>query len=175
MKPTRPSVLVVVALVAAALAYGAARLWDHYSTLPGVPTSAPVVIAVLAAMVIAIALALRSRLRANGAGPRPPGEPMPKPVDPLQAARAVVLAKASALVGSVVAGVYGGYGAYLARNLDISARQQGAEMSGYAVAAGVVLVLAALYLERLLRLPPDDTGNNPTDTDVTGDWHTNRH
>lgn len=160
-------------LVAGVLSYGVVQLWAHYGTPPGVPASAPLTPAILTAVVLATALAFRSRLklqreaveRARNGVPDPPylpGQHAPKPLDPLQAARAAMFAKASSAVGSIVAGVYGGYLVFLLANLDIDVYRSRAVVCGLAVAAGVALVAAALFLEYVLRIPPPSDPDVPT-------------
>jgi hypothetical protein len=165
VKPTRPLALLAAFLATGALSYGVVQLWGHYGTLPGVPASAPITPAVLAAVILATALAFRSRLKAQreavertlSGEPTPPilpGQRVAKPLDPLQAARALMFAKASSMVGSIVAGVYGGYGVYLLGNLDVDVFRGRAVVCGLAVLAGAGLVAAALFLESVLRVPP---------------------
>ena len=100
----------------------------------------------------ATALSLRARLRAQRE--RRPGA---KGVDPLAAARAVVFGQASALVASLVAGMYGGAGLFLIMyKLDMDPRRRPGRLRGLAVLAGAAVVAAALFLERVCRLPEDD-------------------
>lgn len=165
MKPTRPLLLFAAAVVAGVVSYGGVQLWAHYGIPPGVPASAPITPAILAAIILATAIAFRSRLhaqreatdRARSGRPAPPilhGQRVSKPVDPLQAARAVTFAKASSMVGSIVAGVYAGYGLYLLGQLEISIYKGRAIVCGLAVLAGLALVAASLFLEYVLRVPP---------------------
>ncbi|MET3984163.1 DUF3180 domain-containing protein [Streptomyces sp. PvR034] len=152
MKQLRPAVLAGIFAVAGVLSWAGARLWNAYGTLPGVPLAAPVVLAVIAAVLCATALSLRGRLKAQRE--RRPGA---KGVDPLMAARAVVFGQASALVAALVAGMYGGVGVFLlADGLDVPARREQAYYAGFSVLAGVAVVAAALFLERVLRLPDDE-------------------
>ena len=159
-------------LVTGALSYGVIQLWAHYGTPPGVPASAPLTPAILTAVVLATALAFRSRLKAQreaveraAAGtvdpPFLPGQRAPKPLDPLQAARAAMFAKACSAVGSIVAGVYGGYSVFLLANLDVDVYRSRAVVCGLAVAAGIALVAAALFLEHVLRVPPPSDQDTP--------------
>jgi hypothetical protein len=139
-------------VVAGVLSWAGARLWDHVGTLPGVPVAAPIVLALIAVALLATALSLRSRLKAQRE--RRPGA---KGVDPLAAARAVVFGQASALVAALVVGMYGGTGLYLVMyDLDMDPRRQQAIYAGLAVVAGVGVIAAALFLERVCRLPEDD-------------------
>ncbi|MGR8009136.1 DUF3180 domain-containing protein [Streptomyces hypolithicus] len=158
MKQLRLGVLAGLFAVAGVLSWGAARLWNTVDTLPSVPLAAPVVLAAIAAVLLATALSIRARLRAQRE--RRPGA---KGVEPLMAARAVVFGQASALVASLVCGMYGGVGVYLLMNsLDIPTRRDQAIYAGLAVLAGAAVVAAAIFLERVCKLPDDeDTGAAP--------------
>lgn len=152
MRTLRIRTLVGLFAVAAVLSWAGAKLWDSVGTLPGVPVAAPIVLALIAAALFATALSLRARLRAQRE--RRPGA---KAVDPLAAARAVVFGQASALVASLVVGMYGGTGVYLVMyKLDMDPRRDQAIYAGAAVLAGVAVVAAALFLERVCKLPDDD-------------------
>ena len=102
----------------------------------------------------ATALSLRARLKAQRE--RRPGA---KGVDPLMAARAVVFGQASALVAALVSGMYGGTGAFLLESLDIPARRDQAIYAGFSVLAGIAVIAAAIFLERVCKLPEDDDRN----------------
>ncbi|MET9803324.1 DUF3180 domain-containing protein [Streptomyces sp. NPDC006368] len=151
MKQLRLKVLAGLFAVAGILSWGGARLWESFGTLPSVPLAAPIVLAAIAAVLAATALSLRSRLRAQRE--RRPGA---KGVEPLMAARAVVFGQASALVASLVSGAYGGTGVFLLGSLDIPARRDQAIYAGFSVAAGIAVVAAAIFLERVCRLPDDE-------------------
>ncbi|MEV0262951.1 DUF3180 domain-containing protein [Streptomyces sp. NPDC050617] len=152
MKQLRVSVLVGLFAAAGVLSWAGARLWDSVGTLPKVPVAAPIVLAVIAVVLAATALSLRARLRAQRE--RRPGA---KGVDPLVAARAVVFGQASALVAALVAGMYGGTGVFLWMDgLDVTARRDQAIYAGASVVAGICVVAAAFFMERVCRLPDDD-------------------
>ncbi|MFE3601969.1 DUF3180 domain-containing protein [Streptomyces sp. NPDC059142] len=173
MKQLRIGVLAGLFVVAGVLSWAAARLWDAFGTLPSVPLAAPIVLAAIAAVLAATAL---SR---GGARPRPPAGPAPPPqfggpppstagppprpgaqgVDPLMAARAVVFGQASALVAALVSGMYGGTGVFLLGSLDIPARRDQAIYAGFSVLAGIAVIVAAFFLERVCKLPED--GDDP--------------
>ncbi|MFV2120170.1 DUF3180 domain-containing protein [Streptomyces sp. Act-28] len=159
MKQLRVKVLAGLFVVAGVLSWGGTRLWDAFGTLPSVPLAAPIVLAAIAAVLAATALSLRSRLKAQRE--RRPGA---KGVEPLMAARAVVFGQASALVTAAVSGMYGGTGVFLLGSLDAPARRDQALYAGSAVLAGVAVIAAALFLERVCRLPEDDEppGASPT-------------
>lgn len=175
MTPTRIRVLLLVAAVVAVLAFGTSRLVSEFTTTPGVPSSAPITIFCVALLLFATALGLRTRIRAEHSGVRPAGERSPRPLNPLQAARAAVLGKAGALAGSLVVGAYAGYGGFLALDLTVAVRRERAVSCGWAVLAGVLLVLAALFLERVLRIPPDERGRSGDGRpDAPGGWASRR-
>jgi MFS family permease len=140
---------------AAALAWAAAGLWDSLDhTLPAVPLFAPVILGLIAAALLAAALSLRARLRAQRER-----RPDAKPVDRLMAARAVVFGQASALVSALAAGAYGGFGLFLLMyRMDVPNRRDQALYAALAVVAGLAVVAAALFLERVCRLPDGEDG-----------------
>jgi hypothetical protein len=143
-----------VFVVAGVLSWAGARLWNSIGTLPSVPLAAPIVLAAIAAILLATALSLRARLKAQRER-----RPEAKGVDPLMAARAVVFGQASALVAALVAGMYGGTGVFLLESLDIPARRDQAVYAGFAVLAGIGVIAAAIFLERVCKLPEDDDNN----------------
>ncbi|MGW3916212.1 DUF3180 domain-containing protein [Streptomyces sp. NPDC005070] len=151
MKELRIRTLAAVFAVAGVLSWAGARLWNSVGTLPRVPLAAPIVLALIAIVLLATALSLRSRLKAQRE--RRPGA---KGVDPLMAARAVVFGQASALVAALVAGLYGGTGVFLLESLEVPARRDQAIYAGFSVLAGIGVIAAAFFLERVCKLPEDD-------------------
>lgn len=153
MRPTRIRVLAATAAVVAVLAWSVLRVWDaRIGGLPRVPWSTPGTLAFFAAVLLGSALSLRGRLRAmreRRLGARP--------VNPLSAARLVVLAKASSLAGSVFVGVYGGYALLLLVGGDPGLRRDRLLVTGLAFLAGLAVVTAALVLERVCRVPPAES------------------
>jgi hypothetical protein len=143
MGPTKLSTLVVAALAAAALGWLVISSW--YVRMPVFPWLPSVTLAALAVFEGYAAINTRAR------------------VDPLLVARFVVLAKASALAGAIFAGFYAGLLLWLfiqqtrAANNDLPAAASG-------LVAAVLLVVAALWLERACRVP-----ERPEDSDVPGE------
>jgi len=157
-------VLAAIGAVCASVGWGGALLVDGQGRpLPEVPSSAPSVLGLFAAILLALALSTRARLRAWRE--RRPGA---KPMDPLSIARYGVLARASSPVGAGVVGLYGGYAIFLMPGLDQSGHHELMQGSVLAVAAGAAVAAAALFLERVCRLPDDgvtDPGNLPRPRD----------
>lgn len=155
MRELRIRVLAGVFVVAGILSWAGARLWNSVGTLPSVPLAAPIVLALIAVVLLATALSLRARLKAQR-----DRVPDAKGVDPLMAARAVVFGQASALVAALVSGMYGGTGVFLLELLDIPARRDQAIYAGFSVVAGIGVIAAAMFLERVCKLPDDDEHNS---------------
>nr|WP_202490201.1 MULTISPECIES: DUF3180 domain-containing protein [unclassified Streptomyces] len=151
----RIRVLVGVFVVAGVLSWAGARLWNSVGTLPSVPVAAPIVLGLIAVVLLSTALSLRARLKAQRER-----RPDAKGVEPLMAARAVVFGQASALVAALVAGMYGGTGVFLLELLDIPARRDQAIYAAFSVLAGLAVIAAALFLERVCKLPEDDDQNH---------------
>jgi predicted outer membrane lipoprotein len=145
VKPTRPRGLLAVALVVSVFANLVVRL--AYGSLPAFPLLAGATFGVLG---IAEAIAgnmLRARIR------RRPGY---RPVQPLVAARAVLVAKASALAGAIMAGVWGGLLAHvLPKASEATAAASDSLAAGVGLACALGLVGGALWLEHCCRTPDD--------------------
>lgn len=151
MTPTRVRDLVVVAVVVALLANLLVRL--SYGSLPEFPLLAGVTLGVLGAAEVVAGNALRSRIR------RRPGT---APVQPLVAARAVLVAKASALAGAIIAGVWAGLLAHVAPRADaIDAAAGDTAAAAVGLACAIVLVAGALWLEHCCRAPDDGHPGHP--------------
>lgn len=73
-----------------------------------------------------------------------------------RAVRQLVLAKASALVGALVAGGYAGFALSFADSMDTDLGHERVVHSGLTALAGIVVVVAALLLERACEVPKDD-------------------
>ncbi|WP_340560257.1 DUF3180 domain-containing protein [Streptomyces sp. GSL17-111] len=158
MKQLRLRTLVGVFLASGVPAWAGARLWHNLGSLPAVPVLAPVVLGGIAAVLLATALSLRSRLKAQRE--RRPGA---RGVEPMMAARAVLFGQASALVGALAAGVYGGTGLFLLTSdlFQVDPRRDQALYAGLSVVTAAGVVAVALWLQHICRLPEDE---DPTST-----------
>ena len=143
--PTRPRNLLAVGLVVAICANLVVRL--TYASLPGFPLFGGITLAVLGVAEAIGGRALRARIRR---------EPGTTPVQPLVAARAVLLAKASSVAGAVVGGAWLGLLVFTAPQAR-SVQAAGADTAAAAVGLGCALVLVggALWLEQCCRTPDD--------------------
>lgn len=79
-------------------------------------------------------------------------------IDPHRAVNYLVLAKASSLVGALVAGGYVGFGALFLDDLAAPLPQERVMRSGFVAGAAVLVLVAGLLLERACRVPrgPED-------------------
>jgi hypothetical protein len=77
-------------------------------------------------------------------------------MEPLVAARSAALSMAASRTGAVVAGFYAGVAIALAPMWDVPYVRERILVSLAAVGGAVLVVLAALWLERVCRLPPQD-------------------
>jgi hypothetical protein len=151
MKPTRLRLLVAVAVIAAAVGWGFVQVVDAwFGRIVPVPWLAAGALWLLAGAVAYWAWSSRPRLQH-----RPGAKPMP----PLVAARTAALAMAASRIGALVLGFYAGVAVAMASHTVTPSGRQAFWAASLAAAGAGVLVAAALWLERLCRLPigpPDD-------------------
>ncbi|MGH3430570.1 MAG: DUF3180 domain-containing protein [Mycobacteriales bacterium] len=140
----------MVLLAAGVAARWAIDLW--YGKLPPLSWSPAVTFTVVAGCEAIIAAWARPRIRRTR-----PGLP---PVNPLLAARLAVLAKASAMLGALAAGVFVGALIWLLpRKDEISAAANDMPAAIAGVTAGLLLIAAALWLEYVCRVPSAPTSS----------------
>jgi Protein of unknown function (DUF3180) len=148
MRPTRVRSLLLLAAVATLLSLLLQRaLRSSGWTMPPVPWTAAVGLALVACLVYSAAVPVRRMLR---------GVPGARPVHPLRAARAAVLGKATAYAGAVVLGWYLAAVLLLLPDLDVDARQAQAVRAGVTALAALAACIAGLLAERMCRVPPDE-------------------
>ncbi|HEU0102592.1 MAG TPA: DUF3180 family protein [Mycobacteriales bacterium] len=143
MTPTRLPTLLLCAAVGALLGYllGGAV----YGDLPPLPLYTPITLGLIAVVELGLAKVVRDRVRS---GPRRGG----RQLHPLQAARAVALAKASSPTGALLAGLYLGLMLWLLPR-DAEQAQSDAAVCALSAVTALLLVVAALLLERACRTP----------------------
>jgi hypothetical protein len=150
VKRTRVTTLVVLGIVgAAAGALVELALVAAGRPIVNLPITLAVALAVIGGIVVTMAVPIRRMTRATTA-PR---------VDPFYATRILMLAKACAYTGALVAGVGAGVLAYL---LTRSVIGVGSVTQAIAAIAGAgVLLAGGLVAEHMCRVPPDDDENDP--------------
>jgi len=140
-----------------------------YQELPPLDWWLPAPLAVLAVAEALGARTLRSRLadlrEARAALARadaPSPTKLVRPVEPLLVARLAVLAQASAYVGSVFTGIWIGVLLHVGPAVHrLQAAGPDTVTASLGIAAAVALVLAALWLESVCRVPPSSTDDDP--------------
>ncbi|MFM1916793.1 MAG: hypothetical protein RJB01_308 [Actinomycetota bacterium] len=147
MKPTRPSLIIAIAVVGIALGWGFAVIVAGQTgrSVP-VPVLAGAALWLLAIAMGAWTWFLRPRLR------RDPGA---KPVEPIAAARTAAFAMAASRTAAVVGGLYAGIAIASLGALGSPAGAQ-AVLAGLLAATGAVALAGiSLWLESMCRLPED--------------------
>lgn len=143
MSRTRPAALLLAALVGVLVAF----VTDWVLAMRGLavivpPASLAVALVLIGAIVVSLSWPVRRAAK---------GE---RRIDPFYATRVVVLAKASALAGALLAGASAGILIYLLTRAVVPLGSTLA--AGATVVAAVLLVTAALVAEHLCALPPDE-------------------
>ncbi len=145
MRPTRLSLLALVFVVFGVLAgVVLAAAYDHLPPLPGGPV---VTVAVAAVLVGFLAWTTHNRMTGQR-GARPP--------EPMMIARYAALARACSPVGAGLAGAWAGALGYLLTlhgGVDAVAHDRRTALVG--VVTALLLTGAALWLERVCRIPDD--------------------
>lgn len=111
---------------------------------PTVPWSAVVTLLFLAAVLGALAWGTYRTLHVRQ-----------EPVEPSRGVALLVLAKASAVAGALVAGAYLGFGLSFVDSWEVALPRQRVVRSAVAMLSAVAVVVAALLLERACRVPID--------------------
>jgi hypothetical protein len=145
MRFTRTRDLVIAGVVAAIVVNLFLRL--DYDSVPPLPVLAGATFAVIAVIETWFAFVIRARIN------RKPGA---APIGSLTAVRAVALAKASSLIGAVMAGAWLGVLEYvlpLTSLISVAGGDTRASIVGLVSAAG--LIAAGLWLEHCCRTPDD--------------------
>ncbi|MGH3691976.1 MAG: DUF3180 family protein [Microbacterium sp.] len=151
MRRTSVGVLVVLAL----LGGGAGFLLDHLLTAAGRVTFTPslllpVLLVLIAAAALGVAWPVRRSVRS---GIR---------IDPFRALRAATLARASSLLGAIMAGFGAGLLLFLLSRPVVP--QVGSTVAMLAlIGSAIVLVIAALVAEQFCTLPKDPDDSEPRD------------
>jgi hypothetical protein len=148
VRPARASSAALVAALVTAVSWFALDLWTRQGgRLPPLTWFTAVAIAVVAGVVAVLGWEVRRTVRGERS----------TPIDPLAAARVVVLAKAAVYGGAVLVGWYAAQTLVLIP--DVSAtRGERLVVAGATALAAAVLAGAGLLAQRWCRLPPDDEG-----------------
>jgi hypothetical protein len=146
IKITPPRALAVAALFGALAGWLVVAATNSFDLVaPQVPWTAPVGVFLIAGLVGVIAYSTHQRIHVRR-----------QRIEPQRAVAFLVLGKASALAGALVAGGYLTYALMFITRLEAVAPRDRVIKSVVATVAGVVLVVAGLLLERACRVPKSD-------------------
>lgn len=153
--PTRPRLLLTLAVLATTAGWSISRLVDAFTsrTIPIGPSSAISMGALTLALLLWTLLARPRLLRRSGATPMPP----------LVAARTAALALAGSRTGALVLGAYAGIAIALLGRWSTDAGRRGTLIAALTAVLALAFTAIALWLERLCRITEDD-GNGPGGT-----------
>ncbi|GAB3557936.1 DUF3180 domain-containing protein [Spelaeicoccus albus] len=147
MQPTKVRTLLIAGLVGGVLGWSFYRVWESAGQkLPGLPIYAIIGMVVLGIILLAAGWPIRRWVRGD----------RDRPLDPLRAARVLVLAKAASAAGSVLTGWYVGTAVYFFTFASNPARVNTGLETLFVVGAALFLVVVGLVVEYFCRLPPDD-------------------
>jgi hypothetical protein len=121
---------------------------------PEIGWSAPIGLILAAALVGALAYFTHQRIQVRR-----------ERIEPSRAVAFLVLGKACALAGALVAGGYLGFALMFLGRLDADAPRERVIRSSVAIVAGIALCVAGLLLERACKVPrdeEDDQGDSQT-------------
>ena len=156
MTPMRPIRLLVIAVVVGVVAWSLLRLVEASGGLPlPQPWTAPAGMVVIAVAVLAAGWPVRRWTRGDRT----------RRLDPLRAARTLVLARAAAYSGSALVGFYLAQGLLVLPDLAVEARRERLWLALVAAAAAMLMVGSGVVVERWCRIPPEDEDDEPP-TDV---------
>jgi hypothetical protein len=141
--------VLLAALVAAVAGWVGVRLWlSGGHEVPTVPWTTPGVLLLVAVAVVVLGWPVRRWTRGH----------RDRPLDPLRAARTVVLAKAAQYAGALFAGWYLGLGLAVLPTVDVGPRRSVLLRAAVTGVAAVVVWLAGVLVERWCRV--DDSGDH---------------
>ena len=146
MTATKLRVLMLLVVVGAVLGWSVTRILESGGGTMPLPVTALAAMLVIAIAVLVVGLPVRRWNRGDRS----------RRLDPLRAARTVVLAKAASHSGALLAGWYVGHGLTLLPDLAVEPRRERLVLAVLAVVGALVMVVAGRVTERWCRLPDGD-------------------
>ena len=143
VRSTSPRALAVAAIFGALSGWLIVAASNSFDLVPPqVPWTAPVGVLLIAGLVGVFAYTTHTRIQVRK-----------ERMDPQRAVAFLVLGKASALAGALIAGGYLAFALMFVTRIDADAPRDRVIRSAVAVVAGVGLAIAGLLLERACRVP----------------------
>jgi hypothetical protein len=156
IKITPPRALAVAALFGALAGWLVVAATNSFDLVaPQVPWTAPVGLFLITVLVGVIAYSTHQRIHVRR-----------QRIEPQRAVAFLVLGKASALAGALVAGGYLMYALMFITRLDAVAPRDRVIKSAIAAVAGIALTVAGLLLERACRVPKSDDEEEVEDAEA---------
>jgi hypothetical protein len=146
MTTTKVRVLLLLVVVGAVLGWSVTRVFESGGGTMPLPVTALAAMLVIAIAVLVVGLPVRRWNRGDRS----------RRLDPLRAARTVVLAKAASHSGALLAGWYVGHGLTLLPDLAVEPRRERLVLAVLAVVGAVVMVVTGRVTERWCQLPDGD-------------------
>jgi len=147
VKTTKFSWLAILALVFCGIGW-AVNLWANRNGYPVPVLHLSSLLTMLFIVVFILVLGIRVLRWRNGKRDRP--------LDPILAARTLVLAQATAYAGSLLFGWHTGIFVDQLTLLDVRSSQQPTLDALAMMGGGVVMITVGLIVERFCKLPPED-------------------
>lgn len=149
MKPISPLRLLFIGLVLTVAGWSATVVTTRYSmATPVLPATALATMAVIVAITLILGIRV---LRWRNSTKRK------KALDPLLAARTLVLAQACAYAGTVLLGWHVGIFLDQLRIWNLRSDQGNTWVAIAVAGGGLVMIVVGLLVERFCRIPPEDT------------------
>lgn len=158
IQPTRTLMLIALFLAATAAGWlGIEAIEAYGASLPRIPWTTAMLLGLLALGLVFIALDLKKRIELPDRIHR--GEVVvnekPKEINPIHAARMVVLAKAASHGGAVLTGLYLGFALYLLPDFASSQRRSLLLAASLCALLSLLVAVVGMMMERILRLPEE--------------------
>ncbi|GAB3574549.1 hypothetical protein GCM10027406_04750 [Leifsonia lichenia] len=156
MKRTSPVSLIVLGVVAAVAGFLVELALSGAGLAVFIPPlTLPITLVAVSIIVVAFAVPIRRATRGRSS----------RAIDPFQAMRIVVLAKACSLSGALLTGLGAGFLAYLLSRAVIPTGSA-VWLTVAATIGAAVLLIAGLVAEFLCTIPPDDKNGDPENVHV---------
>lgn len=153
MKPVNPLRLILIGIIVALAGWSATVLTSRYGlATPVLPATALATMAVIVVITLILGLKILRWRNAN----KPDSKAKKTVLDPLLAARTLVLAQACAYAGAVLLGWHVGIFLDQVRIWSLHTNQGIMWLALAMAAGGLVMIGVGLVVERICRIPPED-------------------
>lgn len=163
-----PLLLAVVGLAVAVAGWSATVLTSRYGmATPVLPVTALVTMGVIVALTLVLGIRV---LRWRNSTKKSNGTKKRAPLNPILAARTLVLAQACAYAGSVLLGWHAGIFVDQLRVWSLRSTQDITWVAFAMAGGGLVMVVVGLVVERFCKIPPED-GDTDSAQGLPGQGH----